>query len=353
MGLSEGSRPALRERPPLAQRLAALAGVIGLCVLVAGTVLAWTARFFWIGELVANLRWQLSLGGFAAAALLALGRRSRIAAPAALLALLHAWPALALGIARPDRTASGPSFTVASANLWYANTDAPRVRAWLQQERIDVVACFEVGEFWMQALAAQNDLYPHQVIVPPPDRSPEAIAVRKELEREDREIVSQHDPRFGLALLSRFPLKRVRVHEAPEVPDAYIEADLVVGEARVRVVALHPERPGLAFRIARRNATLEHVARTTEWTERALVVGDLNVTLYSPAFQDLVESAALADSRAGFGRQPTWNPPYGLPGEWLDLDHVLVRSGLAVLERRVGPDVGSDHRPVVARVAVR
>lgn len=342
-----------RARPPLARRLAALAGVLGLCVLVAGTVLAWTARVFWIGELVANLRWQLALGGVLAAVSLVLGGRARLAAPTALLALLHAWPAVALWLARPDRNASGPSFDVASANLWYANTDAPRVRAWLESERIDVVACFEVGEFWMEALAAQSDLYPHQVIVPPPDRSPEAVAVRKELEREDREIVSQHDPRFGLALLSRFPLERVRVHAPPEVPDAYLEADVVVGEARVRVVALHPERPGLAFRIARRNATLEHVARTTEWTERALVVGDLNVTLYSPAYRDLVEGAQLLDSRAGFGRQPTWNPPYGLPGEWLDLDHVLVRSGIAVLERRVGPDIGSDHRPVVARVAVR
>lgn len=327
--------------------------MIGLGVLVAGTVLAWTARVFWIGELVANLRWQLALGGFAAAALLALGRRLRLAAPTALLALLHAWPALALSLQRPDRTATGPAFTVAAANLWYANTDAPRVRAWLEDERVDVVACFEVGEFWMEALAAQRDAFPHQVIVPPPDRSPEAVAVRKALEREDREIVSQYDPRFGLALLSRFPLERVLVHEAPEVPDAYIEADVVVGAERVRLVALHPERPGLAFRIARRNATLEHVARATEWTERALVVGDLNATLYSPAFHDLVASAQLVDSRAGFGRQPTWNPPYGLPGEWLDLDHVLVRSGIAVLERRVGPDIGSDHRPVVARVALR
>jgi endonuclease/exonuclease/phosphatase (EEP) superfamily protein YafD len=49
--------------------------------------------------------------------------------------------------------------------------------------------------------------------------------------------------------------------------------------------------------------------------------------------------------------QPTW-----MAGFWplaLRIDHVLVSGGLCVEEARIGPDVGSDHRPVISRLKLR
>jgi endonuclease/exonuclease/phosphatase (EEP) superfamily protein YafD len=37
----------------------------------------------------------------------------------------------------------------------------------------------------------------------------------------------------------------------------------------------------------------------------------------------------------------------------LPIDHILIGPGLAVLDRRLGPDTGSDHLPVVADLAWR
>jgi endonuclease/exonuclease/phosphatase (EEP) superfamily protein YafD len=57
----------------------------------------------------------------------------------------------------------------------------------------------------------------------------------------------------------------------------------------------------------------------------------------------------LRDTRAGFGIQASWPtqiPPLGIP-----LDHCLVSPELVVLDRRLGPAVGSDHRPVILELA--
>jgi endonuclease/exonuclease/phosphatase (EEP) superfamily protein YafD len=53
----------------------------------------------------------------------------------------------------------------------------------------------------------------------------------------------------------------------------------------------------------------------------------------------------LRDSREGFGIQPTWlsnKPLFMVP-----IDHVLVSEGINIHKRFTGPDIGSDHRPVI------
>jgi endonuclease/exonuclease/phosphatase (EEP) superfamily protein YafD len=86
-----------------------------------------------------------------------------------------------------------------------------------------------------------------------------------------------------------------------------------------------------------------------EQTGPLLIAGDLNTTSWSPAWKRLTEPAGLADTRQGHGPQSTW------PGFsklfYVPLDHVLVRD-LGVTGRRVLPDIGSDHRPVVVDLVV-
>lgn len=72
----------------------------------------------------------------------------------------------------------------------------------------------------------------------------------------------------------------------------------------------------------------------------AVLAGDMN--LWGPP----VTSFFPAWRRAVTGR--TW--PAGRPHS--QLDHVLVSSPLAVLDARIAPDAGSDHRPVVVTLAL-
>jgi endonuclease/exonuclease/phosphatase (EEP) superfamily protein YafD len=78
-------------------------------------------------------------------------------------------------------------------------------------------------------------------------------------------------------------------------------------------------------------------------------MGDLNATPFSPRFKNLLIDCGLRDSSLGFGITRTWHSEIPLLG--LPIDHILVSRDLAVISREVGPKVGSDHRPVMVRVA--
>ncbi|MCU0878609.1 MAG: endonuclease/exonuclease/phosphatase family protein, partial [Pirellulaceae bacterium] len=85
--------------------------------------------------------------------------------------------------------------------------------------------------------------------------------------------------------------------------------------------------------------------------EPLVLAGDLNLTEHSPYFRDLLRASGLADTRQGIGIQASWSPRVPLLS--LPLDHVLVSRELAVVSRRLGPPLGSDHRPVVVQLAWR
>src|SRR5262249_6462450 len=79
-----------------------------------------------------------------------------------------------------------------------------------------------------------------------------------------------------------------------------------------------------------------------------IIIGDLNSTDGSAHFRDLLRVSGLRDSRLGFGRQPSW-PTMGFYR--IAIDHALVSDDLAVVDRRPGPNVGSDHFPLILDLA--
>lgn len=97
--------------------------------------------------------------------------------------------------------------------------------------------------------------------------------------------------------------------------------------------------------------------------ENLIIVGDLNTSPWSVEFHQLTRRTGLRDSQLGFGIQPSWPmlmPAIGLrstPTLITDLfaipiDHVLVSQRIAVLSRKTGPFVGSDHLPVVTELGM-
>lgn len=76
-----------------------------------------------------------------------------------------------------------------------------------------------------------------------------------------------------------------------------------------------------------------------------LVVGDLNMTARSSLFQWFLHETGLRDSRRGFTLQPTY--PVGILSLFMvPIDHILVSNAVLVLNRALGPDIGSYNRPV-------
>ena len=130
-----------------------------------------------------------------------------------------------------------------------------------------------------------------------------------------------------------------------------VSVELPVGRAGCLLMAAHPPAPIAADWSARRHAQLAAIGdlAATE-ARREIVAGDLNTTPWSHGFRQLVRLRSLRDSGVGRGVQATWNARRWVPR--IPIDDVVVSPEVRVIDRRVGPDVGSDHRPVEATLAI-
>lgn len=299
---------------------------------VAATLLVWSARWTWPGELAASFAWQLGLAGLAGAACAFAAAAPRVALATLALGLAHAGPEFALLIPRGEAPAAGaPSLVLASCNLSFQNEQRAELARWIDREAPDVLACYEVTPRWREVLEALRDRYPHQLFAPGAD--------------------VWHGGTWGTALLSRVPFERARLLPLPGAEQRpVLEAVVRLGERALTVRAVHPMRPGRAWRTALRDEVLDFLGGLA-WDGASVLAGDLNATSTSPAFARLLAATGLSDSRSGFGRQPSYTVHTRLLDLGIAIDHVLVGSGLAVLERRTSPLPGSDHRAVVVRLA--
>ena len=113
-------------------------------------------------------------------------------------------------------------------------------------------------------------------------------------------------------------------------------------------MALHASVPLSPTWRAARDSMFEDIARFARRTCHPLIVaGDFNATPWNRSMRRLVRESPLRHA-PGFWR-PTWSNHVPL---WMGIpiDHVLAATDCRVVDRRVGPDIGSDHRPVVAIV---
>ena len=129
-------------------------------------------------------------------------------------------------------------------------------------------------------------------------------------------------------------------------PNFVIDARVVIGQtgappysARIRS-RLSPAEMEL------RNGRFDALARLVGWSQtRTIVAGDFNTSSWSPCFPKLMAATGLYDTRAGLAFAPPI--PAGSGPRAAPIDHCLVSGDIAVVDRRVGADIGSDHLPIV------
>jgi endonuclease/exonuclease/phosphatase (EEP) superfamily protein YafD len=113
------------------------------------------------------------------------------------------------------------------------------------------------------------------------------------------------------------------------------------------VLGIHPRSPISAGYTDERNAQLAAVADLVRESSGAtLVCGDFNDTPFSPSFRAFKARAGVANAAAGQGYPATF--PAGWLPVWVPIDHCVYRGGLVPVRVQSGPDVGSDHYPLVA-----
>lgn len=243
---------------------------------------------------------------------LALGSLLTLTAHAA----LAVWPQLAPA---SIGAASGETLRVVSLNTWHFNREPERLSRVIGELEPDILILIEAGPDKVELLRRLAGRYPYQA----------SCASRWAC---------------SMAILSRRPFNGSGVIER-SVRGGPIRVWIRFGEGSdaLTVMAAHLLRP-IDGPVAHLNE-LAQLAFDVHRVDGTLVLaGDFNSTPWSHAFTSFLDQSGLRH----MGRLlPTWpSGRHGLPQ--LAIDHMFTTGDVEFESVSIGPDAGSDHRPLVA-----
>ena len=221
----------------------------------------------------------------------------------------------------------GSVYSAVLVNLLKENQNHEAVRSFIHSSDPDIVIFQEITPVWEEALNPLHDKYPFWETEP-------------------------HLDHTGIAIFSQIPYKNVEIRNIGEDSPPSVVAYFQLNDANLTVIGTHPNPPygPLAMKIRVRHFE-ELIQLISNQPDAVLVLGDLNMTFRSSLFQWFLRESGLRDSRRGFGWQATW--PVTMPLLATLIDHVLVSNEIHILNRELGPNVGSDHYPVIIEFSIR
>lgn len=283
----------------------------------------------WLLGLAGHFQWPaLGIGLLAASAATLCGRRVALV-PGAI--VLGGW-FLHLGEAPPSETRPAPVevLRVASLNLNFENHDLQPLEQWMAAaDAPDIMVLQEFTPEHRQIIEASGDAkwaltYRHRSLHPRSDQ-------------------------FGIAVLSRWPIRSAQ-EIAPQTAEDTLKLHLMIDWKRrpLAVTAIHPMPPiTAAYAAARDRSMMQEARRLAELKIPGILVGDFNDTPWSTGMRSLAPYLSRAT-----GLTPTWPNIHGR-ASLLPVDHVLVTSQWSLVDHALGADIGSDHRPVTASIALK
>jgi endonuclease/exonuclease/phosphatase (EEP) superfamily protein YafD len=295
-------------------------------VACATTVFGFLGSLSWFLDLFSHFRVQYLFGLVVLGVIFLAGRRRKTAV--AFLGFAFVNLAVVL-LAVAGRTRAMPEGApVMRAMLINVNTrfgDPVRVGQAIRDADPDLLVLEEISDSWMKDLTWLTNAYPHFLAHPQEDN-------------------------FGIGLFSKRPFAEARIVYMGDAGVPSILATVEMGPTNLTVLATHPLPPGGAGYSRMRNEQLGLMPGYLYPARPSILVGDLNVTPWNGYFRKLMKEAGLQDSAKGRGVQPTW-PAQNILLR-VPLDHFLHSPDVVVARRQVGPDVGSDHFPLIVDFAI-
>ncbi|HEY1785284.1 MAG TPA: endonuclease/exonuclease/phosphatase family protein [Pirellulales bacterium] len=206
------------------------------------------------------------------------------------------------------------------------------------------------------------------------DFDPDVVALQSITPRHFAELFSpqiwyvKNDFRLGLA--SRYPIRateflnRIELAEDGISLDDFRRYELEIEGETLHFANLHLASPRTGLK-----AVIKHLwngapeldqrtkmrrleaAAIRDWLApypAVVLAGDFNTPLESPTFRDNFGQYLEAFSAAGWGVGNTFQPVWW---QGLRIDHILAGSGWWCQRCWVGPDIGAEHRPMMAELA--
>jgi endonuclease/exonuclease/phosphatase (EEP) superfamily protein YafD len=310
-------------------------GWVGLALAVSLSLGHFLAPYLWSADTIELFRPYVALAAFVPFVLL-LAVRAWISAGAAGLAVAFNLALLtvsALAAAPAANTRGGGAvLTVVTFNCLGSNTDFTTFTTWVRRVKPDVIALEEKPAGWERALADLKDILPY--------RSTEAGA-----DGGDTEI------------FSRFPITAANAFAPAPDQRRVVHAVVDIKGTPVEVFAVHPNTLHDRQQWVDRNEFLGLAAQSVGFApgERPhLVLGDWNVAPWSPFFKTFVETASVRSLDAASLAPPATRILFSVLGSNVGspIDHIAASRGFESYGCEVGPDLRSDHRPLICRVGL-
>ncbi len=292
------------------------------------TILGFMGRFCWWLDLLSHFRVQYFWGMLLLAVILLVARCYKSAIFCSVFALIN------LSVLLPfyfgganDLPESTPTLRVLMSNVNTHKGNPEKVMQFITKIDPDIVVLEEIGDRWLGLIENLEKSHPYS-------------------------CMKLRNDNFGIGLFSKYPLEDENIvylggSGVPSVV-AVVKADF----GKLGVVATHPVPPFNAKYSKYRNKQLTSIAYyIRDWPQSPLILlGDLNTTPWNMHYKNLIKISGLIDSSKGWGIQPTW--PIFSPLLEIPLDHLLHTKDLSIVRREIGPDVGSDHYPLIVDLAL-
>ncbi|MEO8538896.1 MAG: endonuclease/exonuclease/phosphatase family protein [bacterium] len=228
----------------------------------------------------------------------------------------------------PAEALAAPHIRLMTANVYFENPDYAGIAAEIADVDPDVLFLQEFGPRMDLALRDSG------------------VAIRYPYVK-----IAYENAYFGTALYSKFPLDDVTVVEAGGRP--YIRATIQIEGQNVVLYDLHPTSPGLGATIANHwnDGWTAITDAFRDETGLVIAAGDFNLDQHHRWYREIKKTGLIsAHEERGRGNATTW--PKDRKLRPIRIDQVFHSQGIVCLSIREGRGEGSDHRPVIADLAI-
>jgi len=223
---------------------------------------------------------------------------------------------------------SDPQIKLINLNLQKTNPVPSKAIDFLRSENADIVVLEEITPEWAAQLKTLSIAYPHM-------------------------LFCDDTSTCDLALLSKKPWQSGTVQKFSETGPYVITAEFNWDNSPFTLVSTHLDPPTPAIGEDHQHFHSEEseafsiLLRSIDGP--LVVAGDFNATPWSPSFDRVTEGTEL--KRVNGGLLPTWPAQFSLVG--IPIDQILTTSEFYGSTMTTGPQVGSDHLPLIAHLRVR
>jgi endonuclease/exonuclease/phosphatase (EEP) superfamily protein YafD len=330
---------------------------LGGLVLVVATFLPLLHPFWPLAAVAEHFAVQLLMGAVALGVLALLLRRWRWLGLVAGIAFIQIWtihpywPSFVPGTHGGTHAAQAEvlnpnEMKVISLNVHHSGRSFEQVRQYLQDSGADVIGLVEISRRWKMELASLATIYPFRIDCIDTDELCEEMLLSKHPFQRQGAGLTDHD----LPML-------VWGEVAP--PGGGKPVTFAVTHVAWPFLAAQPPRapaenpylrslPNGLPRLEQAEQVMALVETVNGLGSNLVLMGDFNAAPWSRVQAYLHEQSGVDDPGHLAPSWPAWGPAFIR----LPIDHIMTRGDLRLVSFEPGPDVGSDHLPVEATLAL-